>query len=138
MKATTAHRIAQVAWWVIAALLVAACSKAASGSAPKWMANLVVVWFLAGGSYSIARNSASPIATQFRWVFMTAAVLAFLSLGSNGISEDWSGEDVFVGEEAAEPWNPSHRLSRALSVLWQVAIGCSAGVGAARFVKSRK
>jgi hypothetical protein len=139
MNATKAHGIARIVWWVIAVFLVTACSKAASGTAPKWVGGLVIVWFLIGASFSIARTSQSPLAIQFRWVFGVAAVLAFLSFGSNGSYEDWSGEMVYLGDEdeGSHP-KPAHAPGRALLVFARVAIGCSIGVVAARLIGSRK
>jgi hypothetical protein len=137
MNATKAYGIARIVWWVVAVFLVAACSKASSGTAPKWVGGWVVVWLLIGASFSISRKSQSPLATQFRWVFIVAAVFAFLSFGANGSYENWSGETESLGDDGSQP-KPAHALDRALIVFARVAIGCSIGVGAARLIGSRK
>lgn len=137
MNAKSAHRIARITWWVIAAALVASCSKVVSGAAPKGVGGLVVGWCLIGVSYSMSLASWSSVTTQFRWVFITAAIFAFLSFGTDGYYGDWGGESVPVSEEAYQHSKPSPALDTAFLVFARVVIGCSIGVGAAQFVKSR-
>ena len=123
----------RVLWWVITAALVLTMMGGKTSAADKAFVAFVM-WIVVGASYTVARKSDATVDTQIKWVLITAALLAFFSFGSDGVTRDWSGEEVSWSDE-----KPSGSpFVRAGEVFVRVIIACAVGTVAAAKVKSLK